>query len=176
MGYDSTERKVIYMKKMIVCLITICLLITVFAACSKPNDVQEDTSNDVVSTSTITTDEAVITDSQAIDYIKSYSAEELSLSDEDYENCSFLVNSSGIEIDGNYYVEVIAAIKNSHTDEDGKESFTFDNKGEYFIRYDGQQILKRNMNSEDIQYDEMEIKDIPETTVASSEAEETTAD
>ncbi|MBQ9228924.1 MAG: hypothetical protein IJ168_08865 [Eubacterium sp.] len=160
------------MKKLLAILLSLCLVATVFAACSKQDDADHGNEpGDDVSASVLTTDEAVITEADAIRYVQSYTAEELSLSAEDYEACSFMVNQSGVEIDGDYYIKVIAAITVPHTNEDGTESYTFDNKGEYYIRYDGKQILKKDMTSAEPKYDELEVKEVPETT----ESTETTA-
>jgi len=162
------------MKKIVMIILSLCLVLSVFAACSK-KDANEDHGNvseSSVSESVITTDAAVITEANAINYIKSYSAEELGLSAEDYESCSFMVNSAGKEIEGDYYIMVIATVKNAHTNEDGTESFTFDNKGEYFIRYDAKQVLRRVMDSEEDKYEEMTVKEVPSevATEAASEA------
>ena len=165
------------MKKIIAVLVSVCLAACVFAACSNKTDdkIDQNETGVVVSTSTITTDEAKIIDSDAIKLIKSYSPEELSLTQEQYDNCSFMVSSSGIEVQGDYYVEVIATIKEEHQNDDGTVSYTFDNQGEYFIRYDGKQILKRDVTAaEEDAYEEMEVKEVP--TTASDSAEETTAE
>ena len=160
------------MKKLFAVLISLCIVLTVFAACGKNND-NDDHGNEPESesnaVSVITTDEAKISAADAVDYIRGYSAEELSLSDEDYENCSFMVNNSGVQIENDYYVEVIATIKSAHTNEDGSESYTFDNKGEYFIRYDGKQVLKKDMASDETKYDEMELKELPEAESETTE-------
>ena len=55
------------------------------------------------------------------------------------DKCSFLVQKNGEVIDGENYVKVIAAEK-KETD-DG--TYTFDIKGEYYISFDGDTVLKK---------------------------------
>ena len=157
------------MKKVLALLICISLVICVFAACSKDDKKPEE--NSVSTTQEITTDDAKIAESDAINLIKSYSAKELGLTDKEYKECSYLVKSSGVKYQKNYYINVIATVKTAHedtTDTDGKKvtTYTFDNKGEYFIRYDGKEILARN--GEDGKYRKLKVKAVP-TTVAATE-------
>ena len=167
------------MKKLVAILVSLLIAVTVFAACSKQEDTADhgnETEAQVHDETVITTDAAVIKNLNAISYIKQYSAEELSLSQEDYDNCSFMVAGEGYEIEGDYYVKVAVVNKISNTDESGKETFTFDSKGEYFIRYDGKRVLKKDMTSAEPKYDDMEVKEITEdmtveaTTAAATEA------
>ena len=161
------------MKKIFVILICISVVFGVFAACSK--DGKEDKSTTVATTQEITTDDAQIAESDAINLIKSYTPEELGLTDKEYKDCSFLVKKSGVKYKDSYYVNVIATIKTEHedtTDADGKKvtSYTFDNKGEYFIRYDGKEILAKNGDGK---YRKLKVKAVP-TTTAKAETETTT--
>ena len=75
----------------------------------------------------------------AIDLVKAFSNEKLGLDDETADKCSFLVQKNGEVIDGENYVKVIAAEK-KETD-DG--TYTFDIKGEYYISFDGDSVLKK---------------------------------
>lgn len=84
-------------------------------------------------------DEAQIKDNEAIDLVKTFSNEKLGLDDETADKCSFLVQKNGEVIDGENYVKVIAAEK-KETD-DG--TYTFDIKGEYYISFDGDTVLKK---------------------------------
>ncbi len=122
----------------------LCLLIAicsvVFISCSK----QE---NEVQTTTALATEKAQIKDADAISYIESYSNEELGLSEKDRTKCSFMVASDGEEIDGKSYIQVIAAIKKEHKDDDGQITYTFDTKGEYYISFNGDEVLRKDGDS-----------------------------
>ncbi len=122
----------------------LCLLIiicsVVLVSCSK----QE---NEVETTTVSATEKAQIKDADAISYIESYSSEELGLSDKDRAKCSFMVASDGEEINGKSYIQVIAAIKKEHKDDDGQITYTFDTKGEYYISFDGDEVLRKDGDS-----------------------------
>lgn len=122
----------------------LCLLIAicsvVFTSCSK----QE---NEVQTTTALATEKAQIKDADAISYIESYSNEELGLSEKDRAKCSFMVASDGEEIDGKSYIQVIAAIKKEHKDDDGQITYTFNTKGEYYISFDGNEVLRKDGDS-----------------------------
>ena len=113
---------------------TICSVLT-FTACSKQDATKE---------SVIVTEKAKIKDADAINYIESYSSKQLGLTDEEKKACSFMVASDGEEIDGKKYIKIIAAIKNEQKGDDGKTTYTFDTKGEYFISFNGDEVLKKN--------------------------------
>ncbi len=166
------------MKKIIAIIMCLVIACGVFAACSKKepdkNDPGAAENTSAVTTATITTDSAVIKEADAINLIKSYSAEELSLSDDDYKNCHYLVNKSGIKVENDYYISVIAAITSEKKGDDGKTYVNFDHKGEYFIRYDGKQILKKDMTSEEDKYSELKVKEVPTSAAAQEAAEDTT--
>lgn len=166
------------MKKILTLLVCVAMVATAFVACSakegKDNSkTTENTSKAVETTVKYTTDDAVIADSDAINLIRSYSPKELSLTKEEYNECSFLVAGSGELIDDAYYIKVVAAIKTAHED-NGETTYTFDNKGEYYISYDGKTMLKKDMKAEKDKYDKMEVKEVPTTTepVAHSHSEE----
>ncbi len=122
----------------------LCLLIAicsvVFISCSK----QE---NEVQTTTALATEKAQIKDADTISYIESYSNEELGLSEKDRAKCSFMVASDGEKIDGKSYIQVIAAIKKEHKDDDGQITYTFDTKGEYYISFDGDEVLRKDGDS-----------------------------
>lgn len=113
---------------------TICSVLT-FTACSKQDATKE---------SVVATEKAKIKDADAINYIESYSSKQLGLTDEEKKACSFMVASDGEEIDGKKYIKIIAAIKNEQKGNDGKTTYTFDTKGEYFISFNGDEVLKKN--------------------------------
>lgn len=117
---------------------TICSALT-FTACSKQDATKEE--------SVIVTEKAKIKDADAINYIESYSSKQLGLTDEEKKACSFMVASDGEEIDGKKYIKIIAAIKNEQKGDDGKTTYTFDTKGEYFISFNGDEVLKKSGNT-----------------------------
>lgn len=114
---------------------TICSVLT-FTACSKQDATKEE--------SVIVTEKAKIKDADAINYIESYSSKQLGLTEDDRAKCSFMVASDGEEIDGKKYIKIIAAIKNEQKGDDGKTTYTFDTKGEYFISFNGDEVLKKS--------------------------------
>ena len=114
---------------------TICSVLT-FTACSKQDATKEE--------SVIVTEKAKIKDADAINYIESYSSKQLGLTDEEKKACSFMVASDGEEIDGKKYIKIIATIKNEQKGDDGKTTYTFDTKGEYFISFNGDEVLKKS--------------------------------
>ena len=114
---------------------TICSALT-FTACSKQDATKEE--------SVIVTEKAKIKDADAINYIESYSSKQLGLTEDDRAKCSFMVASDGEEIDGKNYIKIIAAIKNEQKGDDGKTTYTFDTKGEYFISFNGDEVLKKS--------------------------------
>ena len=118
--------------------IIICLV--AFASCSK----QESTTE---TASAVATEKAKIKDADAISYIESYSSKQLGLTEDDRAKCSFMVASDGEEINGKSYIQVIAAIKKEHKSDDGQATYTFDTKGEYYISFNGDEVLRKDGNS-----------------------------
>lgn len=159
------------MKKFLSILLCVVIVASAFVACSKNGGEDNSTTENPSTTQTITTDEAKIKEADAINLIKSYSAKELGLSDEEMKECSFMVANSGSELDGKFYIKVIATIKTSHKDESGNETFTFDNKGEYYISYNGKKILQKDMKAEEEKFTEMKVKEVP-TTASIDESKE----
>lgn len=157
------------MKKILSIILCVSILACVFVACSNSKNEKETTTEQTVTE--ITTDSAVIKESDAIELIKSYSAKELGISEKDYKLCSFMVANAGAEVNGKYYIKVIATIPTKHDNEDGSESYTFDNKGEYYISYDGKQILQKDLSAEEETYNEMKVKPVPTTKPAETKAE-----
>lgn len=111
-----------------------------FASCSKQESKTE-------TASAVATEEAKIKDADAISYIESYSSKQLGLTENDRAKCSFMVASNGEEINGKSYIQVIAAIKKEHKSEDGQATYTFDTKGEYYISFNGDEVLRKDGNS-----------------------------
>ncbi|WP_448903897.1 hypothetical protein [Eubacterium sp.] len=111
-----------------------------FASCSKQESKAE-------TASAVATEKAKIKDADAINYIESYSSKQLGLTEDDRAKCSFMVASDGEEINGKSYIQVIAAIKKEHKSDDGQTTYTFDTKGEYYISFDGDEVLRKDGNS-----------------------------
>lgn len=111
-----------------------------FASCSKQESKAE-------TASAVATEKAKIKDADAINYIESYSSKQLGLTEDDRAKCSFMVASDGEEINGKSYIQVIAAIKKEHKSNDGQATYTFDTKGEYYISFNGDEVLKKDGNS-----------------------------
>lgn len=111
-----------------------------FASCSK----QESKAK---TASAVATEKAKIKDADAINYIESYSSKQLGLTENDRAKCSFMVASDGEEINGKSYIQVIAAIKKEQKSDDGQATYTFDTKGEYYISFDGDEVLRKDGNS-----------------------------
>lgn len=111
-----------------------------FASCSKQESKTE-------TASAVATEKAKIKDADAINYIESYSSKQLGLTEDDRAKCSFMVASDGEEINGKSYIQVIAAIKREHKSDDGQATYTFDTKGEYYISFDGDEVLRKDGNS-----------------------------
>lgn len=112
----------------------------VFASCSKQESKTE-------TASAVATEKAKIKDADAINYIESYSSKQLGLTEDDRAKCSFMVASDGEEINGKSYIQVIAAIKKEHKSDDGQATYTFDTKGEYYISFNGDEVLRKDGNS-----------------------------
>lgn len=95
----------------------------------------------------VATEKAKIKDADAINYIENYSSKQLGLTEDDRAKCSFMVASDGEEINGKSYIQVIAVIKKEHKGDDGQATYTFDTKGEYYISFDGDEVLRKDGNS-----------------------------
>ncbi len=155
------------MKKVFIVILSAVLICTVFAACSNVSKDQPTT----IPTATAapyeksTTDTAVIKNGDAAELIKQYSAKELALTDEEKKECSYLTNESGVKIGDDFYISVVAAYKVEEKGEDGKTYVKFDHRGEYYIRYDGKQILRKNIKEENPkeEYTELKVKELKTT-------------
>ncbi len=158
------------MKKVLIFVICAAITVCAFSACSK-NDKNEASSTASKTTTGITTDDAVIKEADAINLIQSYSDKELGLTAKERKKVSFMVASNGMKIDGEYYIEVVATIKNEHKNGD-EVSYTFDHLGMYYIRYDGKKVMRKNMKSEKDEYIDMKIKAVPSTTAADENGED----
>jgi len=158
------------MKKVLIFILCAAVAVCAFSACSKENSAHQHT------TDIIETEEAVIKEADAINLVQSYSDEELGLTSEQRAKCSFMVAGNGVKIKKDNYIEVIATVKNAHKDGENT-TYTFDNQGVYYIRFDGKKIMRKDMTSEDeVKYIDMKIKAVPTTTEHTHTDEETTGD
>lgn len=164
------RKRVVVIKKIFAVIISALIVLTVFTACSGNGD---DNTNQNT-TAAIPTEEAKVKESDAVNFIKtSYTAEELGLGDEkrDY---TFLVASNGVEIDGDKYVKVVAnvIVKKDVTSENGKDTFTMETLGEYYISFDGKKVLMKDMKTNDFSSLENRFEEYQEkskTTVKNAE-------
>ena len=102
-----------------------------------------------------------IKDKDAIDFIKNaYTPEELGL-DKVKEKYSFMISSNGEKIDKKEYVKVAANVmkKNSEKNADGKETYSLTPVGEYYISFDGQDVLMKDLKSGEYKKLENRYKD-----------------
>lgn len=161
------------MKKFLALLFSICVIVGVFAACSSKSDKDNTTSSSAPASTvtTIPTEQAKINDADAINLIQSYSQKELGLSDDEYSNCTFMVNSSGKTVSGKkgYYILVTAGIKKSAGKNDkGQQLTTIESVGNYYISYDGKEILREVIDKNGkASYKNMKVKAVPTTQAAS---------
>lgn len=134
------------MKKALAIILSVLFVCSAFAACSAGDKAEETT---VSTTHTIETEQAVVKDADAINYIKSaYTEEELGLAelDKDY---SLMVAKSGVDIDGKKYVKVAANVmsKSDVTTDDGQPTYKFTAVGEYYISFDSKTVLMKDMKT-----------------------------
>ncbi|MBQ7739851.1 MAG: hypothetical protein IJT65_01260 [Eubacterium sp.] len=161
------------MKKILAIILTVLIAASVILTFTFKNNQRVD--NDKSKTEVtaigrveeITVDTAKIKGSDAIALIKSYSDDELGLSEDIRKQCDFMVKGQGVRLNGDYYIEVIATVKSSKKNSDGKEVYSFDNKGVYYIRYDGKEVLKKDMKSGETS--KLKVKEVPSTTIANHE-------
>lgn len=151
------------MKKLLAVLLAVITVGCVFVACSKSDDKKETTTKSESTSFTVQnpTDKAKIKDKDAIDFIKNaYTPEELGL-DKVKEKYSFMISSNGEKIDKKEYVKVAANVmkKNSEKNADGKETYSLTPVGEYYISFDGQEVLMKDLKSGEYKKLENRYKD-----------------
>lgn len=130
------------MKKLSAILLTFIVVCSVLVACSKEPAAP-------IQKEGIVTEAAKIKENNAIEFIQSqYTEEELGLDKID-QNYQFMIASTGVMINGENYVKVVAnvPVKNDTTAENGKETYSMQTYGEYFISFDGQTVLIRDQKS-----------------------------
>ena len=135
------------MKKFLAVLLAAVTVACMFVACSKADD--KNTTQSTTASVENATDKAKIKDSDAINFIKtSYTKKELGL-DKVKEKYDFMISQNGIKIGKKQYVKVAANImkKNDTTSKDGKQTYSLTPVGEYYISFDGDEVLMKDLKS-----------------------------
>lgn len=136
------------MKKFLAVLLAAVTVACMFVACSKADD--KNTTQSTTASVENATDKAKIKDSDAINFIKtSYTKEELGL-DKVKEKYDFMISQNGVKIGKKQYVKVAANImkKNDTTSKDGKQTYSLTPVGEYYISFDGDEVLMKDLKSD----------------------------
>lgn len=135
------------MKKFLAVLLAAVTVACMFVACSKADN--KNTTQSTTASVENATDKAKIKDSDAINFIKTaYTKEELGL-DKVKEKYDFMISQNGVTIDKKQYVKVAANImkKNDTTSKDGKQTYSLTPVGEYYISFDGDEVLMKDLES-----------------------------
>lgn len=135
------------MKKFLAVLLAAVTVACMFVACSKADD--KNTTQSTTASVENATDKAKIKDSDAINFIKtSYTKKELGL-DKVKEKYDFMISQNGVKIGKKQYVKVAANImkKNDTTSKDGKQTYSLNPVGEYYISFDGDEVLMKDLKS-----------------------------
>ena len=135
------------MKKFLAVLLAAVTVACMFVACSKADD--KNTTQSTTAYVENATDKAKIKDSDAINFIKtSYTKKELGL-DKVKEKYDFMISQNGVKIGKKQYVKVAANImkKNDTTSKDGKQTYSLTPVGEYYISFDGDEVLMKDLKS-----------------------------
>lgn len=135
------------MKKFLAVLLAAVTVACMFVACSKADD--KNTTQSTTATVENATDKAKIKDSDAIKFIQNaYTKKELGL-DKVKEKYDFMISQNGVKIGKKQYVKVAANImkKNDTTSKDGKQTYSLTPVGEYYISFDGDEVLMKDLKS-----------------------------
>ena len=135
------------MKKFLAVLLAAVTVACMFVACSKADD--KNTTQSTTASVENATDKAKIKDSDAINFIKtSYTKKELGL-DKVKEKYDFMISQNGVKIGKKQYVKVAANImkKNDTTSKDGKQTYCLTPVGEYYISFNGDEVLMKDLKS-----------------------------
>lgn len=135
------------MKKFLVVLLAAVTVACMFVACSKADD--KNTTQSTTASVENATDKAKIKDSDAINFIKTaYTKKELGL-DKVKEKYDFMISQNGVKIGKKQYVKIAANImkKNDTTSKDGKQTYSLTPVGEYYISFDGDEVLMKDLKS-----------------------------
>ena len=135
------------MKKFLAVLLTAVTVACMFVACSKADD--KNTTQSTTASVENATDKAKIKDQDAIKFIQNaYTKKELGL-DKVKEKYDFMISQNGVKIGKKQYVKVAANImkKNNTTSKDGKQTYSLTPVGEYYISFDGDEVLMKDLKS-----------------------------
>lgn len=135
------------MKKFLAVLLAAVTVACMFVACSKADD--KNTTQSTTASVENATDKAKIKDSDAVNFIKtSYTKKELGL-DKVKEKYDFMISQNGVKIGKKQYVKVAANImkKNDTTSKDGKQTYSLTPVGEYYISFNGDEVLMKDLKS-----------------------------
>lgn len=135
------------MKKFLAVLLAAVTVACMFVACSKADD--KNTTQSTTASVENATDKAKIKDSDAINFIKtSYTKKKLGL-DKVKEKYDFMISQNGVKIGKKQYVKIAANImkKNDTTSKDGKQTYSLTPVGEYYISFDGDEVLMKDLKS-----------------------------
>lgn len=135
------------MKKFLAVLLAAVTVACMFVACSKADD--KNTTQSTAASVENATDKAKIKDSDAIKFIQNaYTKKELGL-DKVKEKYDFMISQNGVKIGKKQYVKVAANImkKNDTTSKDGKQTYSLTPVGEYYISFDGDEVLMKDLKS-----------------------------
>lgn len=135
------------MKKFLAVLLAAVTVACMFVACSKADD--KNTTQSTTASVENATDKAKIKDQDAIKFIQNaYTKKELGL-DKVKEKYDFMISQNGVTIDKKQYVKVAANImkKNDTTSKDGKQTYSLTPVGEYYISFDGDEVLMKDLES-----------------------------
>ena len=135
------------MKKFLAVLLAAVTVACMFVACSKADD--KNTTQSTTASVENATDKAKIKDSDAIKFIQNaYTKKELGL-DKVKEKYDFMISQNGVKIGKKQYVKVAANImkKDDTTSKDGKQTYSLTPVGEYYISFDGDEVLMKDLKS-----------------------------
>lgn len=135
------------MKKFLAVLLAAVTVACMFVACSKADD--KNTTQSTTASVENATDKAKIKDSDATKFIQNaYTKKELGL-DKVKEKYDFMISQNGVKIGKKQYVKVAANImkKNDTTSKDGKQTYSLTPVGEYYISFDGDEVLMKDLKS-----------------------------
>lgn len=135
------------MKKFLAVLLAAVTVACMFVACSKADD--KNTTQSTTASVENATDKAKIKDSDATKFIQNaYTKKELGL-DKVKEKYDFMISQNGVKIGKKQYVKVAANImkKNNTTSKDGKQTYSLTPVGEYYISFDGDEVLMKDLKS-----------------------------
>ncbi len=135
------------MKKFLAVLLAAVTVACMFVACSKADD--KNTTQSTTASVENATDKAKIKDDDARKFIKTaYTKKELGL-DKVKEKYDFMISQNGVTIGKKQYVKVAANIvkKNDTTSKDGKQTYSLTPVGEYYISFDGDEVLMKDLES-----------------------------